>query len=196
MRAAGHKEYAVKTTISLAALTLAVALAGCAPASTATTTPDRVATPTPTPVARTSTQLSAADVDGLMWMREEEKLARDIYLAMDDLWGAQVFSNIAASEQRHMDAVGTLLDRYGVTDPLGENTAGEFTNPDLQALYDQLLARGSESLDAAIQVGITIEQVDIADLQDRATDVSDIAIVYSNLERGSNNHLRAFTRLA
>ena len=62
-------------------------------------------------------------------MREEEKLARDVYLAMDDLWGLRVFSQISWSEQNHMDAVLAVLDKYGVLDPVGDNPTGVFTDP-------------------------------------------------------------------
>ena len=35
----------------------------------------------------------------LKFMREEEKLARDVYLYLFDVWGQWIFENIAASEQ-------------------------------------------------------------------------------------------------
>jgi len=136
--------------------------------------------------------LGAEEAKGLLWMREEEKLARDVYLALADLWDVRVFSNIARSEQAHMDALETLLDRYGLEDPAAGNPAGVFTNPEIQALHDELLARGRTSLVEALKVGATIEDLDIVDLRERASDVADIARVYANLEMGSGNHLRAF----
>lgn len=149
----------------------------------------RPVVPAPSPV------LSAEESDGLKFMREEEKLARDVYLNMADLWGAQVFSNIAASEQKHMDAIGTLLTRYKITDPTAGKGIGEFSNAELQALYDDLMAMGSQSLTDALQVGALIEETDIEDLVDELAAVkhSDIKQVYTQLERGSENHLRAFT---
>lgn len=87
-----------------------------------------------------------------------------------------------------------LLERYGIADPAAGKAVGDFTDPVLQGLYDQLVAAGSESLVAALSVGAEIEELDIVDLRDRATEAADIALVYSNLERGSRNHLRAFTR--
>ena len=138
--------------------------------------------------------LTADEIDGLTFMREEEKVARDVYLTLGDLWGAQVFSNIAGSEQTHMDAIGTLLDRYAIADPAAGNAIGEFTNPDLQALYDDLVALGSQSLADALTVGVVIEETDIADLMDElsAVEHADIQRVYDNLENGSTNHLRAY----
>lgn len=137
--------------------------------------------------------LSQAEADALLFMREEEKLARDVYAALFQTWGLPVFENIQASEQMHMDSVKTLLDVYGLADPASAQ-AGVFTNPDLQALYDQLVAQGSQSLAEALKVGGAIEEIDILDLQERiaAADNADILQVFNNLLVGSENHLRAF----
>ena len=137
---------------------------------------------------------SAAEQQWLVYLREEEKVARDVYLYLHDLWPVPVFENIAASEQRHMDAVKTLLDRYNLADPAAETEVGRFANPELQALYDELVAVGSESLKQALGVGVLIEETDIADL-DAAIAASthpDIQKVFSNLRAGSLNHLDAF----
>jgi hypothetical protein len=136
--------------------------------------------------------LGADEVSGLLWMREEEKLARDVYLALADLWSVQVFSTIARSEQAHMDALKTLLDRYGLEDPAAGNPVGVFSDPAIQALYEELLARGRTSLVEALKAGATIEDLDIVDLRERASDAPDVARVYASLEKGSGNHLRAF----
>ena len=147
------------------------------------------------PAAAASSPLSAAEIAGLQFMREEEKLARDVYLTLYQQYGLAIFNNIAGSEATHMAAIKTLLDRYGIADPAAGQPIGVFTNPQLQALYHQLVAQGSQSQAAALQVGVTIEQVDIRDLQDRiaSTTHTDIKSVYNNLLNGSYNHLRAFT---
>jgi hypothetical protein len=138
--------------------------------------------------------LSDTEVEGLLYMREEEKLARDVYLTLYDKWGLGVFQNISGSEQAHMDAVKSLLDRYGLEDPAAGNEIGVFTNLTLQALYDQLVEEGSQSLADALRVGAAIEEIDILDLEERIaqTDKGDIQQVYDNLMMGSSNHLRAF----
>ncbi len=138
--------------------------------------------------------LSQADSDGLAFMREEEKLAGDVYQAMFDVWGLQIFDNIAAAEQTHTEAVVDLLDRYELPDPAEGLGPGEFSNPDLQALYDELVRTGSQSVTDALEVGALIEELDITDLRLRASDQTDIDSVYATLERGSRNHLRAFIR--
>ncbi len=142
----------------------------------------------------TYTTLSDDEVAGLTYMREEEKLARDVYLTLYDTWGDIVFSNIARSEQQHTDAVKYLLDLYGVSDPVVDDSVGVFTNPDLQALYGQLVEQGEQSLEAALQVGATIEEIDILDLEEwlEKTDNANIITVFQNLERGSDHHLQAF----
>ena len=136
--------------------------------------------------------LSSAEYDGLVFTREEEKLARDVYTALQ----AQdpSFSNIRASEQTHMDAIGTLLTRYAISDPAAGKAAGEFTNPTLQALHDALVAQGLPSRVAALSVGVEIEELDIHDIEtaNEAVSHDDILNTYDNLTRGSRNHLRAF----
>lgn len=129
---------------------------------------------------------------GLIWMREEEKLAHDVYTALGDQWGTRIFTNIASAEQTHTDAVKALLDRYDIADPSVGTGAGTFTDPDIQALYTTLVSQGSTSLVDALTVGAAIEDLDIADLRARATTTPDIALVYANLEQGSRNHMRAF----
>jgi hypothetical protein len=140
------------------------------------------------------TPLSETEIKWLTNMREEEKLARDVYLAFFEKYSLRVFKNIAASEQKHMDAIKTLLDRYQITDPaLAE--IGIFT-PDsgLQAVYDKLTADGSVSLVEALKAGVFIEEMDIDDLEEAisATTHKDLIIVYNNLLQGSQNHLDAF----
>ena len=148
----------------------------------------------PAAVVAAATGLSAVEAEDLAYMREEEKLARDVYLTLNEQWNWAVFDNVAASESQHMESVAVLLERYGAADPASGNGTGEFTNPALQSLYDRLIAQGSQSLADALQVGATIEEVDIVDLETRTarTDHPDIAQVYENLLRGSRNHLRAF----
>lgn len=142
-----------------------------------------------------TTPLSATEKESLLYMREEEKLARDVYNTFYDRYGLRVFSNIATSEQAHMDAVLTLLNRYGLADPAAA-APGVFNNDDLQALYDDLIDQGNASLTAALQAAVLIEETDIADLQDglALTSHADLRAVYNNLLRASQNHLRAFSR--
>ena len=139
-------------------------------------------------------ELSEEETAGLIQMREEEKLARDVYQVLGEKWQAAIFSNIAVREQRHMDAVKSLLDKYDIDDPVTDSTAGVFTDPELQALFEQLTAKGNESLVAALQVGNTVEDLDIYDLEEfiAQADNEDIKTVYQNLLKGSRNHLRAF----
>jgi hypothetical protein len=144
--------------------------------------------------ATTPEPVDSAEMAGLVTMREEEKLARDVYDALFARWQVPVFSSIRTSEQRHSDAVLALLKRYQIADPVGPNAPGVFTDPTLQQLYTSLVAQGSASVNAALQVGALIEDLDIADLQRHTaeSDNTDIRRVYASLERGSRNHLRAF----
>ncbi len=139
--------------------------------------------------------LTDGEIASLLYMREEEKLAKDVYLTLYDQWGVRVFQNIANSEQTHMDAVKSLLDFYRLEDPAAGSAVGEFANADLQALYDQLIAQGAQSLGDALKVGAAIEEIDILDLEENLAEVesANIRTVYENLLKGSRNHLRSFT---
>ena len=141
-----------------------------------------------------TTVLTDADVEGILYMREEEKLARDVYQTLYDTWGLRIFQNISRSEARHMEAVKTLIDRYDLADPAEGKDVGEFSNQTLQELYDELVAQGSQSLVDALRVGAAIEEIDILDLQEslEQTEQADIQRVYENLLKGSRNHLRSF----
>jgi hypothetical protein len=128
-----------------------------------------------------------------MHMREEEKVARDVYNKFYELYNINIFRNIAISEQRHMDAVLNLIVGYGLTDPVADKGPGEFT-PAFQGLYDELIAKGT-NLTEALKVGIAIEELDIADLEKaiESTEVANLLQVYNNLLEASRNHLRAFS---
>jgi len=141
--------------------------------------------------------LTAEDAEEVLWVREEEKLARDVYLTLYEQWGLTTFRNIADSEQKHMDAVNEeLIIPYGLEDPVTTDTVGVFTNPELQAIYNQLIEKGSASIEDAVEIGMMIEDMDIFDLQEAMdkTDNEDIIRVFSSLENGSENHMRAFYR--
>jgi hypothetical protein len=139
-------------------------------------------------------ELDTTEAAGLTYMREEEKLARDVYQNFYPLWNNSLFDNISQSEQQHFDAIGGLLDRYRLDDPARMDLPGVFQNPDLQALFDQLIEQGAGSAIAALQAGALIEETDIVDIAKAITetDQPDILQVYENLLRGSRNHLRAF----
>jgi len=141
--------------------------------------------------------LSEKEIEGLLFMREEEKLARDVYIKLYEKWSLMPFKNISKSEQVHMDAVLTLLNKYNLDDPAEGNEIGVFKNKELQELYDQLIDRGLKSATEALHVGALIEEVDIIDLQriiDEDVDNEDIEFVLTNLKRASGYHLRAFVR--
>lgn len=148
------------------------------------------------PAAASQMALSQNDIDGLRLMREEEKLALDVYQTLYAQWRLPIFANITRSEAQHSAAMQSLLKRYQLADPVAGMAAGQFANPKLQALYQQLIERGSQSPAAALQVGADIEDLDIADLRrlSASTQHADIRQVYGELERGSRNHLRSFVR--
>jgi len=149
-----------------------------------------------TTVSINNGELSKEEISELVFMREEEKLARDVYLTLDKKYGSEVpvFSNIAKAEETHTDAIKNLLEKYNIEDPVKSDEIGVFTNPELQKLYTQLVEEGEKSLENALNVGVTIEEKDIADLEKamNETDNSDILTVYSHLKQGSDHHDSAF----
>jgi hypothetical protein len=149
------------------------------------------------PGGGSNSALTSAETADLLFMREEEKLARDTYHTLYELYeayGLTVFSNIESSEQSHMDAILKLLIKYGLPDPAAGKAIGEFTDHELQALYDLLIEKGVKSPLDALQVGGIIEETDMEDIKaamERSTHL-DIDSTYDNLLCGSRNHLRAF----
>lgn len=172
-------------TATIVSLTLTPAL--CAQGGPPTS-PPRVGFTAP------SAPLTAEESKWLVYMREEEKLARDVYRYLYQKWNLTVFDRIQESENRHFGAVGTLLARYGVADPAANDVAGVFSDPKLAALYAELTSKGSVSVKDALEVGVRIEQSDIADLEDALKGATklDIKRVYTNLLDGSLSHLEAF----
>jgi len=144
-------------------------------------------------ISLVDTDLTEVEEGDIIYVREEEKLARDVYIRLYEMWGLRVFSNIVRAEQRHMDAMKVLIDRYGLEDPIIDE-AGIFQDPMIQELYDGFIEEGSRSIESALRVGCAIEEVDIIDLTQRVanTDKDDIVSTYENLLKGSRNHLRAF----
>ena len=150
--------------------------------------------------ASTTTAPATADsgvAGALAFSREEERMARDLYAALADEYdGARPFSMITNSEDRHFDAVGTLIERYDVTDPSAGKAPGTYGDPAIQKLYDSWLAKGKTSLNAAYRVGVEVEQRDIADLtKSIAADLpADVDTVFGQLLKGSQHHLAAYQR--
>lgn len=147
--------------------------------------------------AQTTLPLTPDEVTWLKFMREEEKLARDVYRALYEKWNIRVFDNISRSESRHFAAVGVLLSRYEIADPADGLGPGVYSNPELTTLHTGLLQKGLLSLKDALEVGVLIEKHDIDDLEAALakTERSDIKTVYANLLAGSLNHLESFENL-
>ena len=135
----------------------------------------------------------------ILFMREEEKLARDVYLTMLEKYGSSItttFEDIAVSEQEHMDSMLKMIYLYGLEDPVDPDTVGLFHDPFLAELYTDLVARGETSLLEALKVGTFIEETDAIDLVNAIenTDEEVLACVYDNLLKASYEHLKAFVR--
>jgi hypothetical protein len=137
--------------------------------------------------------LNEAEEAGILQLREEEKLARDVYTLLEEKWGLSAFSQIKPSEQKHMDAVAKLINRYDLLDPAQENI-GSFENQKISSLFETLMTKGEQSEVDALQVGMTVEDVDIYDIDEilSKNDNQDIQVVFTNLRNGSIKHLQRF----
>ncbi|MCX6077992.1 MAG: DUF2202 domain-containing protein [Chloroflexi bacterium] len=140
-----------------------------------------------------ASEVSVDEKAALLYTREEEKLARDVYNSLFVTWNNNLFQNIAGSEQKHMDEIALMLTRYNLSDPA--QAPGIFTEVKLQDLHDRLVAQGKLTIGDALKVRGAIEEIDILDLQTHLaqTDNADIQLVYKNLMSGSYKHLRSFT---
>ena len=98
--------------------------------------------------------LTPEEIHHITYMREEEKLARDVYLTLYEEYGAPIFANISESEQRHMDAIKRLIVKYGLKDPVTDGDVGEFANPDFAQLYKDLVGQGEENYCAALKMPV------------------------------------------
>lgn len=179
----------VITAATIATLSLGLGITAAANATPA---------PAPEPTTATATTVDTAVAQQLSYLRDEERLAHDVYLAIAKLYpdNAAPFTRIATSEQRHYESMGLLLTRYGLPDPSAGKAAGSYANPALTQLYATLMTQAKVSLAEAYKVGVAIEQTDIADLKKlSSTAPADVKQVFANLEAGSNHHLAAFTAL-
>jgi len=148
--------------------------------------------------AKTTTStvaLTEAQKAALLFMYQEEKVARDVYVNLGAKYPtASTFANIAVSEQTHMDSVEKLCIKYGVNiSNVDEAAIGIFVLPELQSLYNVLLAQGSVSLVEGLKVGVAIEEKDITDIVTYEQGMpADVVKVFESLRSGSYNHLSAF----
>lgn len=180
----------IKSTIL--AVMVALSTTGLAVISTVSATSEPV--PAVSQKNNVDQQLTANDTQHLVFMREEEKLARDVYKTLHEQWGIRAFNNISGAEQRHMDKIKSVLTKNNIEDPVTDDSIGVFKNEKLQNMFNQLVQRGKQSEIEALKVGALIEETDILDLRKAANDtsVSELSNIYNNLMRGSRNHLRAF----
>lgn len=151
--------------------------------------------------ASSSDESGGSGADALGFNREEERMARDLYLAFADDYAEgsearQPFAMIASSEEQHFAAIGRLLTAYDLPDPSADLPAGTYADPQIQELYDGWLARGLTSLDEAYAVGVALEQRDIADLEATidSVDLPDVDAVLQRLLWASERHEQAFVR--
>jgi hypothetical protein len=147
-------------------------------------------------LAGTLQQITTAETTLLTYMRQEEKLALDVYNTLGKTYAIRIFQNIGNAETKHSEFVRQLLIEFKLPDPNVGLTPGKFKNQELQKFHDELITKGKKSLNDALLVGATIEDRDIFDLDKSITETKNQKIlnVLNELKRGSENHMRAFYR--
>lgn len=169
----------------------------------------------PVDAAQTAT-LDAGEETHLIFMREEEKLARDVYLTLGGFYPSlALFDKIDDSEQRHTDTMKAKLDQYGIPDPSTSDVVGVFTGADygwyFTEKFGELVAWGSLGALQALYVGAFIEELDMHDIvqcpevivdTDNGIDEGECGMAYTDekaliksygkLLDGSKSHLRAY----
>ena len=155
----------------------------------------------------------------LEFMREEEKLARDVYMKLSAMYPKhRIFGKIDDSEQKHTDAVRAMINKYGLDDPNTNDNVGVFTGEDygwyFTEKFNLLVERASLSELDALYVGAFIEELDMMDINQCPqvivetdngindvsecgkvyTDNSDVNNLYASLLDGSDSHLEGYVR--
>lgn len=141
--------------------------------------------------------LTQEQISSLLYLIQEEKLARDVYTIMHQTRGIKKFYNILNAEENHQTLVATILEQYNIPNPNIDKDIGEFVDTELQNLYTTLLAQGKQSADQALNIGVAIETKDIEDIQQMLQifdGKSDIKDVLQKLLLWSQRHLQAFTK--
>ncbi len=153
----------------------------------------------------------------LVFMCEEEKLARDVYITLGTKHPeSTIFGRIDDSEEKHKCAVADMLEKYGIPNPSTNDNVSVFTGEAygwyFTEKYNALVNRGSTSVLDALYVGAFIEELDMLDINQCPkvivetdngindvsecgkvyTDNTDIQRLYGSLLDGSKNHLRAY----
>jgi hypothetical protein len=144
-------------------------------------------------MASATVAVSSREKEGMLFIWEEEKAARDLYTSLYEKNNLSIFLDLARSEQSHMDQAKAIIDGYGLTIP-GKGEQGAFQNQSLQKTHDDLLAEGLQSDQDALNAAATFEEISIMDLEREisATQAEDIRVVYQGLLAGSKKHLRSY----
>lgn len=136
--------------------------------------------------------LTQREKDGLIFIWEEEKAARDIYSSLYEKNNQTIFLDLTRSEESHMDQAKAVIEKYDLSLP--RDVRGAFGNQTLQNIHDRLLAEGLESYDQALKAAAEFEEISIMDLEAElaAAENEDVRTMYQGLLAGSRKHLRSY----
>lgn len=148
-----------------------------------------------TPVMEATSPLTADETEFLYAIREDEKIAHDVYAAFSALYpAAKTISKIMTAESSHISAAEAVLDYYEIEYPPLSDT-GIFEDADRQALYNDLITKGTTLIKAYGTMALMEEETVYAykSIQNQLTN-SNLSLLLSQLIKASSNHLRATVR--
>ena len=137
--------------------------------------------------------LSHKEEQGLMFLREEEKVITDFYTTIRNTWDNLILENLGSSEKTHFNATVILVNKYSLIDPIDQFGVGEFPNAGMQAYYDYLISEGNKSVEDTYKMASLAGEANIVSLKNqlsRITNNQDFRLLYNNLMATSRNHLR------
>jgi len=152
-----------------------------------------------TSIARTNffsfpyADLSDLEIDGIRFIREEEKASKDYVLSMDILFDENLLDQLYEVERTHYQAGLFAIEKYGLADPTSGKARGNFTSPNIQAFYDTAISDGQGGTSDAIHAAARLQEasyVTITNQLNRVANNRDLRMVYHALATATRNHIR------
>ena len=134
--------------------------------------------------------MSGDEIASLKYARQQTKLARDVYQALERRWGSGMFSTLARSESRQTAQAKSLLSRYRVRDPVAGMPEGRFADPSFERLYRSYVRQGQWSRWDARSAALRMEKGAIRAFRARLLSAAnpDLRRLLSQLQQVSTSH--------
>ncbi len=114
--------------------------------------------------AHANTNVSQPILAALDRLIRVEKVADDAYALFYQATKEQRFKTVLDQENAHEGKLALVLAVNGITNPIAQLKPGQFPDPGLRTLYQQLTAQGSTSKKAALASAVKLEKNDVSDI--------------------------------